>query len=164
MEREGRVKFGAVPASEAEGAILAHGLKAEDRTFKKGRVLDRRDVDDLLAAGIAAVIAARLEEGDVGEDEAARTIAEAVTGAGISAGRPFTGRVNLFARDHGVAVVDAVPADEGQRLLVAEATHGAPDRTQPTGHRPHLRPHEASLTTDQAARTWVDRVAHSTAA
>jgi molybdenum cofactor cytidylyltransferase len=107
MEREGRVKFGAVPASEAEGAILAHGLKAEDRTFKKGRVLDRRDVDDLLAAGIAAVIAARLEEGDVGEDEAARTIAEAVTGAGISAGRPFTGRVNLFARDHGVAVVDA---------------------------------------------------------
>ena len=74
------MKFGAVPVSEAEGAILAHGLKAEDRMFKKGRVLDRRDVDDLLAAGIAEVIAARLEEGDVGENKAARKIAEAVTG------------------------------------------------------------------------------------
>ena len=101
------MKFGAMPASEAEGAILAHGLKAEDRVFKKGRVLDRRDVDHLLAAGIAEVIAARLEEGDVGEDEAARKIAKAVTGPGVSAGRPFTGRVNLFARDRGVAVVAA---------------------------------------------------------
>lgn len=101
------MKFGAVPVSEAEGAILAHGLKAEDRMFKKGRVLDRRDVDDLLAAGIAEVIAARLEEGDVGENKAARKIAEAVTGQGVSRGQPFTGRVNLFARDHGVAVVDA---------------------------------------------------------
>ncbi|MDP7666942.1 MAG: molybdopterin-binding/glycosyltransferase family 2 protein [Rhodospirillales bacterium] len=101
------MKFGALPVSEAEGAILAHGLKAEDRMFKKGRVLDRRDVDDLLAAGIAEIIAARLEEGDVGENEAARKIAEAVTGQGVSRGQPFTGRVNLFARDHGVAVVDA---------------------------------------------------------
>ena len=109
------MKFGAVPTSEAEGAILARGLKAEGRMFKKGRVLDRRDVDDLVAAGIAEVIAARLEEGDVGEDEAAREIAEAVTGPGVSPGRPVTGRVNLFARDHGMAVVDA----DGVRRLNA---------------------------------------------
>ncbi|MFZ9446761.1 MAG: molybdopterin biosynthesis enzyme, partial [Alphaproteobacteria bacterium] len=62
--------FGEMPLSEAEGAMLAHGLKGDGFSFRKGRVLDRADIDAIARAGIARVVAARLAAGDVGEDEA----------------------------------------------------------------------------------------------
>ena len=99
--------FGRVPVDSAAGAILAHGRKVGRKTFKKGRLLGARDVEDLLAAGVEWVVAGRLEPGDLGEDEAARRIADAAGGADVSARRAFTGRANLFAATSGVLVVDA---------------------------------------------------------
>jgi molybdopterin biosynthesis enzyme len=101
------MKFGQFPVAEAAGAILAHSRKAGARTLKKGRVLSAADAADLAAAGVAEVIAARLDPDDVPEDEAARRIAERVAGPGLSASAPFTGRVNLFAEEPGLAHVDA---------------------------------------------------------
>ena len=49
------------------------------------------------AAGIAEIVVARLEPGDVSEDEAAAEIAAAVAGEGVRVDRAFTGRCNLFA-------------------------------------------------------------------
>ena len=97
---------------EAEGAILAHGVKVNGRSFKKGRVLGAGDVAALRAAGHEAVIAARLEAGDVPEDEAAETIAEAARGDGARCAAPFTGRCNLYAETPGVALIDAGRLDE----------------------------------------------------
>ena len=48
-------------------------------------------------AGVDSVIAARLEPGDVGEDEAAERLAERLAGENLRRERPFTGRVNMFA-------------------------------------------------------------------
>jgi len=100
------VRFGSTPLAEAEGAILAHAHRAGDRVFKKGRVLSSDDVAALDAAGVAEVIAARLEANDVGEDAAADRVAAACLGPGLSATAPFTGRCNLYAERDGVVVVD----------------------------------------------------------
>ncbi|MCC7271716.1 MAG: molybdopterin-binding/glycosyltransferase family 2 protein [Alphaproteobacteria bacterium] len=100
------MKFGPVPVADAAGAILAHSRKAGGRTLRKGRVLTADDVAALAAAGVDSVVAARLDPDDVAEDEAARRIAAAAMGPGLTASAPFTGRVNLFAEHPGLAVVD----------------------------------------------------------
>ncbi|MDJ0941999.1 MAG: molybdopterin-binding/glycosyltransferase family 2 protein [Kiloniellales bacterium] len=98
--------FGETPLDGAEGAILAHSLKAGSRNFKKGRILSADDVEILRAAGRDSVIAARLEADDVHEDEAATVIAEALAGDHLSVSAAFTGRCNLIAEARGLAVLD----------------------------------------------------------
>jgi molybdenum cofactor cytidylyltransferase len=100
------MKFGEVPVAEAEGAILAHSLKLGTAALKKGRVLSAADLELITSAGLARVTVARLEAGDVGEDEAAERVAAAVVGPGVSAAAPFTGRVNLHAKEKGVLFFD----------------------------------------------------------
>jgi len=100
------VKFGEIPVAEAEGAILAHSLKLGTTALKKARVLSRADVELIAASGVSAVTVARLDPGDVGENQAAERVAAAAIGAGISLGAPFTGRANLFAEARGLLVFD----------------------------------------------------------
>jgi molybdenum cofactor cytidylyltransferase len=38
------VKFGDTPLDKAEGAVLAHGVRAGKAIYKKGRVLSTSDV------------------------------------------------------------------------------------------------------------------------
>ncbi|RMF33145.1 MAG: molybdopterin biosynthesis protein, partial [Alphaproteobacteria bacterium] len=105
------MKFGPVPTAEAEGTILAHSVVLAGRRLRKGRVLSGEDVAVLAAEGIASLTVARLEPGDVGEDEAAARIAAALApdpaGLGLAVQAPFTGRVNLHAAETGVLRVDA---------------------------------------------------------
>ncbi|MFO1128286.1 MAG: molybdopterin-binding/glycosyltransferase family 2 protein [Rhodospirillales bacterium] len=105
------MKFGAFPVDEVEGAILAHSLKGTGFAFRKGRVLTSDDVAVLRRAGIGTVVAARLEPGDIGEDEAAARLAAALIGGGADAdvhpSVAATGRCNLFAAAAGVARIDA---------------------------------------------------------
>jgi len=98
--------FGEVPVAEAEGAILAHSLKLGTVALKKARVLSRADLDLIAGAGFARIVVARLEPGDVGEDEAARMVAAAAAGAEIKVAAPFTGRANLFAKSRGLLIFD----------------------------------------------------------
>jgi molybdenum cofactor cytidylyltransferase len=113
------MRFGEVPVAEAEGAILAHSLKLGTTALKKGRVLSRADIDVITSSGLAAITVARLDPGDVGENEAAERVAAAAVGSGITAAAPFTGRVNLHAEAHGLLVFDR---DRVDRLnLVDEA-------------------------------------------
>jgi molybdenum cofactor cytidylyltransferase len=100
------MKFGELSVAEAEGAILAHSQKLGRNTLKKGRVLSAGDVADLAGSGVDSVMAAQMEAGDIGEDEAAGQIADAVTGAHATASAPFTGRVNLHADTRGLVAVD----------------------------------------------------------
>jgi molybdenum cofactor cytidylyltransferase len=100
------MRFGEVPVAEAEGAILAHSLKLGTTALKKGRVLSRADVELITASGMSEVTVARLEYGDVAEDEAAERVAAAAAGPGVSVAKPFTGRANLFAEARGLLVLD----------------------------------------------------------
>ncbi len=100
------MKFGDTPLGDAQGAILAHGLRAGTRVFKKGRVLSEADLAALKAAGLSSVVTARLEPGDLGENEAADRLAQGLAGGNIRAAKGFTGRANIFAEKPGLCLVD----------------------------------------------------------
>src|SRR5262245_61431952 len=100
------MKFGPVPTDQADGAVLAHTLRANGRVFKQGRVVDAAALADLSAAGYATVTVARLEPGDVAEDEAASRVASAIAGPGLRTAEAFTGRCNLVAETRGVVQID----------------------------------------------------------
>jgi molybdenum cofactor cytidylyltransferase len=105
------MKFGSTPIEEAEGAVLAPGVRIEGAQYKKGDTLTREGRLALAAAGVASVVAARLEHGDVGENEAALALAKRLAGANLRCSAPFTGRVNLFATAAGLAIIDAEAID-----------------------------------------------------
>lgn len=100
------MQFGTIPVAEAEGAVLAHSRRVNGRLFRKGRVLTAEDVAALRAEGVAEIVGARLEPGDVDENEAARRIAALCVGAGVRANAAFTGRVNLYAARSGIIELD----------------------------------------------------------
>ncbi|MBS0562428.1 MAG: 4-diphosphocytidyl-2C-methyl-D-erythritol kinase, partial [Proteobacteria bacterium] len=105
------MRFGPVPLDEAKGAILAHSQRTAERMIRKGTVLDAAAIAALRASGIAEVIAARLDPGDVPEDLAADRLADAMLSPGIGRTRAATGRVNLTAEAAGLLRVDAGKID-----------------------------------------------------
>jgi len=105
------MQFGSVPVDEAEGAILAHAVRAGERLFKKGRVLSASDLRALAGAGVTDVVVARLEADDISEDEAAARLAAACGGDGAKVAAPFTGRANLYAETDGLAMVARARVD-----------------------------------------------------
>jgi molybdenum cofactor cytidylyltransferase len=105
------VKFGPVPVEEAVGTIAAHTVRAGDVVLKKGSIVSPEAAKRLKAAGLDSITAVRLEPGDVGEDEAALRLAEALAGDHVAVERPFTGRSNLYSRSAGILVVDKTAID-----------------------------------------------------
>ncbi|MGO4728136.1 MULTISPECIES: NTP transferase domain-containing protein [unclassified Inquilinus] len=108
--------FGTLSTTEAAGAILAHTVAAGDMVFRKGRRLSEADAATLRAAGVQEIQAARLERGDIHEDQAAERVATVLQGPGLTASAAFTGRVNLFAEAAGVVVIDRERIDRLNRL------------------------------------------------
>jgi molybdenum cofactor cytidylyltransferase len=96
---------------EALGAVLAHTQRLPGGVLRKGAVLDARAIKMLQDAGIAEVIAARLEPGDVAEDAAAERLARALMAPLLTASRASTGRVNLVAATPGLLQVDRAGLD-----------------------------------------------------
>jgi len=101
------VKFGPVSTREARGAILAHGVRAGDLRLPKAHRVTAADVAALEAAGIHEIVAARLEAGDLSEDEAAARLAVALDCPGARIGEAATGRVNIHAAQAGLFRVNA---------------------------------------------------------
>jgi molybdenum cofactor cytidylyltransferase len=105
------MKFGAFAPKDAEGGIVVHSIRKDGLVLKKGTLIGLKEIDALTNAGIATITVARLEPGDVSEDEAAGEIAAAVAGEGVRVDPAFTGRANLFAETGGVLVVDREAID-----------------------------------------------------
>ncbi|MEM7633543.1 MAG: molybdopterin-binding protein [Pseudomonadota bacterium] len=99
--------FGEIEVGLAQGAILAHSVRTEGISFKKGRVLSAADIAELAGAGVATVFAARVEAGDVHEDAAAARLADAVCGDGVTRQKAATGRANIHSVHDGIVLVDA---------------------------------------------------------
>jgi molybdenum cofactor cytidylyltransferase len=110
------LKFGLFPTSQAEGCILAHAAMAGEHKIKKGTALVTEHIRLLTEAGISEIVAAKLDPGDVPENEAARRVAAALCGPHIECDVPATGRVNLYATHNGVFVVEKAGVDELNRL------------------------------------------------
>jgi molybdenum cofactor cytidylyltransferase len=105
------MKFGPASPADAIGGVTVHTLRQGSLVLKKGTTIGSAEVDALTRAGVKEIVVVRLEEGDVSEDAAAASIAQAVAGDGINVERAFTGRANLFAGRAGVLVVDRAAVD-----------------------------------------------------
>jgi molybdenum cofactor cytidylyltransferase len=107
------MQFGRFPVAGAAGAILAHGVRRETLSFRKGRVLSADDVKALQDAGISDITIAWAEPGDVPEDEAAARVARvaAATDGSVRVGAAFTGRANLYAQAAGLVLIDPSAID-----------------------------------------------------
>jgi molybdenum cofactor cytidylyltransferase len=110
------MKFGGVAPDQALGATAVHSIRQGELVLKKGTLIGAAEVAALKAAGVSELVVARLEPGDVSEDQAAADIAQAVAGQGARSDRAFTGRCNLFADSAGVLVIDKEAVDRLNRL------------------------------------------------
>ncbi|HEY8698695.1 MAG TPA: molybdopterin-binding/glycosyltransferase family 2 protein [Rhizomicrobium sp.] len=100
------MQFGSCPVGSAQGAILAHSVRADGQLLKKGRVLSSDDIALLLRSSHSDVMVARLEQNDVPENEAAERIASLVANDTVRVGAAFTGRCNLYALADGLVLID----------------------------------------------------------
>lgn len=105
------MKFGPASPKEAIGGVTVHTLRQGSLVLKKGTTIGAAEVEALQRAGVKEIVVVRLEDGDVSEDVAAASIAQAVAGDGVNVERAFTGRANLFAAKAGVLVVDRAAVD-----------------------------------------------------
>ncbi len=110
------MKFGPVSPQDAQGATAVHTIRKDSLVLKKGTLIGPDESAALKAAGIEQIVVARLEPGDVPEDEAAAAIATEVAGEGVRVDHAFTGRANLFAEWAGVLVVDKDGIDKLNRV------------------------------------------------
>ena len=101
------MKFGRVNTLAAEGGILSHSIKLPGGKLGKGIRLSGIEIRNLQSAGINEVVIARLEAGDVGEDEAANRIACAIAGDNVIADPAVNGRCNIHAAIGGLLVFDS---------------------------------------------------------
>jgi len=102
------MKFKPVPLSEANGRILGHNVAGLDgrRLLRKGRPLTAADLQELRALGRTSVYVAEMEADDIGENQAARRVAEAVCGPGLEISGASSGRANLLSGQTGILRVD----------------------------------------------------------
>jgi molybdenum cofactor cytidylyltransferase len=129
------MEFDRFSLDQAEGAVLAHSVRAGDLVLRKGRRLSFEDLERLRAAGVDAVVAARIGAGDVGEDAAAADLAARVAGAAVETRAAFTGRANLHGTARGLLLVDRERVDRLNRIdeavtLATLAEHAVVDPGQ----------------------------------
>lgn len=110
------MKFGPVAPDDALGGVAVHSIRKDGLVLKKGTVIGDKEAAALKEAGIVQIVVARLDAGDIGEDEAAADIAVAISGEGVTVAPATTGRANIFAAQAGVLVVDRDAVDAVNRI------------------------------------------------
>lgn len=105
------MKFGPLPPLEAVGGVAAHTVRVPGLVLKKGTPISHADALALAGAGVESVVVARLDHGDVGENEAASRLANLLAGGRIRVEAPFTGRSNLFSTTPGILLIDVDAID-----------------------------------------------------
>lgn len=101
-----------VKVEDAVGLILAHDVteiipeKKKDVAFKRGRIIEREDVERLLDLGKCYVYVIEGGEKEVHEEEAARRIAEAAMDEHMALTPPKEGRINLTSTVDGLVSVN----------------------------------------------------------
>ncbi|MGE5138928.1 MAG: molybdopterin-binding protein [Rudaea sp.] len=94
---------------EAVGTVLVHNVSDVEghKLLSKGHLLTAEDVEKLRALGRRELYVARLEPGDVRENQAVQRIARALTGENMTLSAASSGRVNALASARGVFKANA---------------------------------------------------------
>jgi molybdenum cofactor synthesis domain-containing protein len=101
-----------VSVQEAVGMVLCHDItrivpgQFKGRAFKKGHVIKKGDIDELLDLGKENIYVWEYTKGMLHENEAAMMAARAAVGAGIELTEPNQGRVNLKAAERGLLKIN----------------------------------------------------------
>jgi molybdenum cofactor synthesis domain-containing protein len=101
-----------IKSEEAIGMTLAHDLtkivpgKFKGPLFRKGHVILKEDVEELLKIGKDHIYILQLEEGEVHEDDAALRLAKVITGQGLTQIGPREAKINLKTEHKGLVKVN----------------------------------------------------------
>lgn len=101
-----------VRVEEAVGMVLCHDItrivpgEFKGRAFRKGQRLQASDIPLLKDLGKEHLYVFELKEGSIHEDDAARRMALAAIGPGISLSEPCEGRINMSAVGPGLLKVN----------------------------------------------------------
>jgi hypothetical protein len=102
-----------IRVEDAVGTVLAHDItrilpgRSKEVAFKKGHVVRPEDVPELLKLGKKHLFALTLSAARIHEDEAARRIAAAVCGPGLTWSAPAEGKSSMRCLTDGLLKVDA---------------------------------------------------------
>ncbi len=107
------MKVSTISIEEAVGLPLAHDLtqidaakKTKGARFRRGHLLAPEDLPVLREMGRLNLSVLDLEEGEVHEDDAARSLADALCGEGLEIEGPEEGRCRLVSNCRGIARFD----------------------------------------------------------
>lgn len=101
-----------VKLDEAIGMVLGHDVtkvvpgKFKGPGFRRGHIIKKEDLPELLSMGKEHIYIMELGEGEVHEEEAALRIARAICGSGIDFSEPKEGKVNLKAKIQGLLKIN----------------------------------------------------------
>jgi hypothetical protein len=107
-----------VRVEDAIGMPLAHDLTKvvpggfKGPAFKRGHIITKDDIPELLSIGKEQIFVLELAEGQVHEEEAALRIAKAVMGKGLTPTPPSEGRINLKTTAAGILKINVAALDE----------------------------------------------------
>ncbi|MSO97925.1 MAG: 4-diphosphocytidyl-2C-methyl-D-erythritol kinase [Rhodospirillaceae bacterium] len=122
------MKFESFTIDQADGVVLAHTFKRDGVILKKGHVIGPDDIAALKKAGVAEIIGAMLEHGDVPENSAAARVAAFVAGSGVRLSEARTGRCNLQAELAGLVWVDRAAIDAANLIDESVTVATLPDK------------------------------------
>ncbi|MDR1045332.1 MAG: molybdopterin-binding protein [Candidatus Adiutrix sp.] len=102
-----------IPVDQAVGLVICHDIteivpgRHKKAAFKRGHVVRAEDVPHLLRLGKENLyVWSDQTDGQVHEDDAARRLARAIAGQGVSFGEPSEGRINLTSDRQGLLVMN----------------------------------------------------------
>ncbi|MEM3018457.1 MAG: molybdopterin-binding protein [Candidatus Bathyarchaeia archaeon] len=98
---------------DAVGKALSHDVtkitrlgKFKGTLFKKGHIIQERDLDELRRIGRRYVYTLEIEEGELHEEEGARRLASTISGSNVKILEPNEGSVPLLAAQDGILKVN----------------------------------------------------------
>ncbi len=102
------MRLGEIAVEQTFGAIVAADVRtaAGTVTWRKGRVLGPADTAAVTALRGVEVHLVDLDPGEVGQDDVARRLAQAIAGSGTTADAPEQGQARLRATCRGLLAVD----------------------------------------------------------
>ena len=101
-----------INVEDAVGTVLAHDMtriipgKFKGVGFKKGHVVRKEDIPELLKIGKRSLYVLNLSKNQLHEDDAALIIARAVSGNNLEWTEPREGKINFISKVDGLFKVD----------------------------------------------------------
>ncbi len=101
-----------IKLEDAVGTVLAHDMTRITRgefkgpAFKKGHVVTKEDIPELLKIGKQYLYVFELEKGHIHEDDAAKRIADAISGPDLEFSEPAEGKINISTQRPGLLKIN----------------------------------------------------------